>query len=160
MAQETNEEKVASRRRELVRLTGEYCDEHLNDEYKELAGKLIRTMEHGRPDLFLGGWAKTWAAAVIYALGQINFLFDKSFEPYIAAGDIPLYFGVSQSTVGTKAKLIRDTFDVHPWHPEFSTERMLENNPYGGKVMINGFVVPISMLRLELQEELRKRGIV
>lgn len=117
-------------------------------------------MEHARPDLFLGGWVKTWAAAVIYALGQINFLFDKSFEPYIAAGDIPLYFGVSRSTVGTKAKLIRDTFDVHPWHPEFSTERMLKNNPYGGKVMINGFVVPISMLRPELREELRKRGIV
>jgi hypothetical protein len=47
----------------------------------------------------------------------------------------------------------------YPWHPEFSTQKLLEDNPYSGKVMIDGFIVPISMLPLELQEELRKRGI-
>jgi hypothetical protein len=155
----TDKERVEAIAQELIRLTGQFCDEHLDEEYKELAEKLILTMKRKRPAPFLRGRANTWAAAIIYALGQINFLFDKSFEPYVAAGDIPLLFGVSQSTVGTKAKQIRDTFGLGHWHPEFSTQRMLDHNPYSGKVMIDGFIVPISMLDPELQEELRRLGI-
>ena len=59
-----------------------------------------------------------------------NFLFDQSFEPYVAAADIPKHFGVSQSTVGQKAKLIRDMFDLFYWDPEFSTQAMRDSNPF------------------------------
>jgi hypothetical protein len=159
MMAKTDAEKIETISLELIRLTGEFCEEHLNEEYRQLAEKLILTMKRRRPVLFLRGRANTWAAAVIYALGQINFLFDRSYEPYVAAAEIPSYFGVSQSTVATKAKLIRDTFDLFPWHPEFSTQRLLDNDPYSGKVMIDGFIVPINMLSPELQEELRKRGM-
>jgi hypothetical protein len=154
-----DKDKVETISRELIALTGEFCDQHLNDEYKELAQKLILKMKRSHPAPFLRGRANTWAAAVIYALGQINFLFDRSFEPYIPAADIPPYFGVSQSTVGTKAKLIRDKYDLYPWHPELSTRRLRENDPYRGKIMIDGFIVPISMLPPEMQEELRRQGI-
>ena len=123
-------QKIEAISQELNRLTGEFCDRYLDEEYKQLAEKLILKMKRKRQVPFLRGRVNTWAAATIYALGQINFLFDQSSEPYVAATDIPKHFGVSRSTVGQKAKLIRDTFDLFYWDPEFSTQAMRDSNPF------------------------------
>ena len=85
-------------------------------------------------------------------------MFDPDSEPCVAPADIPRHFRVSQSTVGQKAKAIRDMFDLYPWHPEFSTEAMHGNDPYAGMVMIDGLVVPIDVLGREWDEELRRLG--
>ena len=156
----TDKERIEGVSQELIRLTGEFCDLHLDQEYKQLAKKLILRIKRKRQVPFPRGRVNTWAAAVIYALGQINFLFDRSFEPYVAAADISKHFDASQSTVGQKAKLIRDMFDLCPWHPEFSIQTMQDSDPHKGKVMIDGFIVPIRLLPPEVQEELRKRGSV
>jgi len=153
-------QKIEAISQELIEMTGEFCDQYLDQDYKQLAEDLILKMKRKRQVPFLRGRRNTWAAAIIYALGQINFLFDRSFEPYVAAGDIPKYFGVSQSTIGQKAKSIRDMFDLYYWHPEFSTQRMRDDDPHRGRVMIDGFIVPIGMLTPDVQEELRRRGIV
>ncbi|MBN1978379.1 MAG: hypothetical protein JW918_13360 [Anaerolineae bacterium] len=156
----TEKERIEAISQDLIRLTGEFCDQYLDEEYKQLAEKLILKMKRKRQVPFLQGRVNTWAAAVIYALGQINFLFDRSSEPYIAAADIPRYFGVSQSTVGQKAKLIRDMFGLFYWHPEFSTQATRGSDPFKGMVMVDGLIVPVGMLPPEVQEELRRRGIV
>ena len=109
---------------------------------------------------FLRGRVNTWAGAIIYALGQVNFLFDRSFEPYASADDIAQHFGVSKSTLGQKAKQIRDMFKMSYWDREFSTQRMVESNPMRNMVMINGLIVPADMLEPEVQAELRRRGII
>ena len=153
-------DRIEAVSQQLIDMTGEYCDQYLDDEYKQLAEKLILKMKRKRDVPFLRGRVHTWAAAVIYALGQINFLFDQSFEPYVAAGDIPKYFGVSQSTVGQKAKAIRDMFDLYYWHPEFSTQAIRHDDPSGGMVVIDGLIVPIHMLPPDVQETLRREGIV
>jgi hypothetical protein len=90
---------------------------------------------------FLSGRLEIWAAAVVYALGQINFLFDKSFEPYVSATDLCNYFGTSQSTTSQKAKIIRDMFKMRYFDDEFSTERMQKENPLNEFVMIDGLIV-------------------
>ena len=152
--------KIEARAQKLIDMTGEFCDQYLDEDYKQLAEKLILKMKRKRQVPFMRGHANTWAGGVIYALGQINFLFDKSFEPYVAAGDIAEYFGRSQSTVGQKAKEIRDMFDLHYWHPEFSTQEMRESNPAKGLVMVDGLIVPANTLPPDLQDELRRRGII
>ncbi len=153
-------EKIESISQELIKLTGQFCDQYLDEDYKQLAEKLVLKMKRKRSVPFLRGRVDIWAASIIYALGQINFLFDKGTEPYMAAADIPKHFGASQSTVGQKAKKIRDMFDFYYWHPEFSTQDMLDNNPSKGLVVIDGIIVPVDMLPPEVQEELRRRGIV
>ena len=153
-------DRIEAVSQQLIDMTGEYCDQYLDEDYKQLAEKLILKMKRKRDVPFLRGQVHTWAAAVIYALGQINFLFDQSFEPYVAAGDIPNYFGVSQSTVGRKAKAIRDMFDLYYWHPEFSTRAMRGADPYRGMAVVNDFIVPIDMLPPDVQETLRREGIV
>jgi hypothetical protein len=156
----TERDRIGAIAQQLIEMTGEYCDQYLDEDYKQLAEKLILKMKRKRDVPFLRGRVNTWAAAVIYALGQINFLFDQSFEPYVAARDIPKYFGVSQSTVGQKAKAIRDMFDLFYWDPEFSTQAMRDSDPHKGKVVIDGIIVPIDMLPPDVQEELRRQGIV
>ena len=153
-------EKIEAISQELIKLTGEFCDQYLDEEYKQLAEKLILKMKRKRQAPFLRGRVNTWAAAIIYALGQINFLFDRGSEPYVAAGDIPRYFGVSQSTVGQKAKSIRDMFKLRYWDQEFSIPRMRDSDPFKNMVMIDSLVVPVSMLSPEVQEELRRQGII
>jgi hypothetical protein len=96
---------------------------------------------------------------VVYALGQINFLFDKSSEPNVSANDICDYFGTRQSTTSQKAKTIRDMFKMRYFDEEFSTERVQKNNPFNEFVMINGLIVPVSAVMdiLEKKEaQLRK----
>jgi len=134
-----DKEKIETISQELIRLTGEFCDNYVDDEYKQLSEKLILKMKRKRQVPFLLGRANTWAAGVVYALGQINFLFDPSTEPHVAPGDIAEYFGVAKSTVGQKAKRIRDMFDLYPWAPEFSTQLMRDHNPFKTLSMVDGF---------------------
>ena len=134
-------EKIETISQELISLTGEFCDEYLDDEYKQLSEKLILKMKRERQVPFLLGRTNTWAAGVIYALGQINFLFDPSFEPYVAPRDIAEHFGVAQSTAGQKAKKIRDMFDLNYWAPEFSTQVMQDQNPFKRMSMVDGFLI-------------------
>lgn len=49
------------------------------------------------------------------------------------------------------------------WHfnSEFSTQRMKENNPFNNFVMVDGFIVPLDTLPLNLQKivkEARAKG--
>jgi len=54
---------------------------------------------------FLSGRLKIRAAATAYAIGQINFLFDKSFEPYTDAGDLCDYFDTKKAQHRRKPEL-------------------------------------------------------
>ena len=138
---EAEKEKIETISQELISLTGEFCDEYLDDEYKQLSEKLILKMKRKRQVPFLLGSANTWAAGVIYALGQINFLFDSDAEPHAAPSDIAEHFGVAKSTVGQKAKKIRDMCGLRYWAPEFSTQVMQDQNPFKRMSMVNGFLI-------------------
>ncbi len=157
---QTDKEKIETISQQLLELTGQFCDQHLDEEYKALCAKLILKMKGKRQAPFLSGKVKTWAAAIIYALGQINFLFDRSFEPYISADEIATHFGVSKSTIGQKAKQIRDMFKMNYWDAEFGTKQMQQSNPLKDMVMVNGLIVPVKALSPELQEEIRRRGLI
>ncbi len=120
---------ITEKTQQLIELTTGYCEKYLDDDYKQLCEKLIQKMSRKRSVPFLSGQSKIWAAAVVHAIGSINFLFDKKFEPYATAGDICDYFGTSQSTTSQKAKTIRDMFKLGYWDKEFSTAHMMESGP-------------------------------
>lgn len=152
----TDKESIETRRSCLVKATGLFCGKLINDEYADLCKKLIDKMALKRTVPFLSGKLQIWAAAVIYAIGQINFLFDPSSEPHITPDHICQCFDVKKSTVSNKAKLIRDMFRMGYWDKEFSTIEMRERRPFKDMVMFNGMIVPRSALPsdvLELVEE-------
>jgi hypothetical protein len=78
-------EQVKEKEKQLLEITGAFCRQKLNDEYFQLCEKLIKKMGRKREVPFKRGKLEIWAAAVIYTIGSINFLFDKSFEPYISS---------------------------------------------------------------------------
>lgn len=138
----------------LIQMTYGFCESYLNEEYKELCEKLILKMSRKRVVPFLSGKIEIWAAGVVYALGGINFLFDKSSKPHASPDDICNYFGTSKSTTGQKAKTIRDMFKLHYFDSEFSTKELLDQSPFSN-VFLNGMPIPISSLPPELQEVAR-----
>ena len=136
----------------LIEMTTGFCETYLDTDYKQLCEKLIQKMSRKRNIPFLSGRVEIWAAAIVYAIGSINFLFDKSFKPYATAEDICRYFGTTKSSTLQKAKVIRDMFGLNYWDKEFSTTHMKETNPFSNMVMVNGLIVPKKFLSPEIQE--------
>ena len=115
-------EDVSKVKETLLDLTARFCQDHLDEEYHQLCVKLIEKLARKRPPPFLRGKPENWSAGIINALGTINFLFDKSFGPYVAASDIAAYFGVAPSTMAQKSKVIREMFKMNRLGSnEFST---------------------------------------
>lgn len=101
-------QKIKELEEKLIELTQIFCDKKLDSDYKHLCEKLIRKLGRKRDVPFQRGKIEIWAAAVIHALGSINFLFDKSFKPYMTADQISEYFGAKNPTVSNKAREIKD----------------------------------------------------
>lgn len=144
--------EIKDREKQLLELTNTFCSQNLDFDYLQLCEKLILKLGRKRDVPFKSGKLEIWAAAVVYAIGSINFLFDKSFEPYMTANQISDYFGTKNSTVSAKAKVIKDLFKMGYYDSEFSTQKMVESNPFNDFVMVDGFIVHISTLPEELQE--------
>ncbi len=125
----------------LIEMTAAFSSARLDEEYRDLCERVIRKMTRKRSVPFLRGRPEIWAAAVVYAVGQINFLFDKSFEPYVTASAICDHFGAKKSSVSQKAKAIRDMFKLDYWNPEFSTSRMLERSPLKDLMVVDDLIV-------------------
>jgi hypothetical protein len=147
---------VEEKAQKLLEMTGSFCGQYLDEDYKQLCEKLIGKMSRKRNVPFLSGRMEIWVGAIIYALGSINFLFDISFKPYATAEDICNFFGTSKSTTAQKAKLIRDMFKMGYYDKEFSTTHMRENNPFSNFAMMNGFIVDKRSLPPEIQGMLPK----
>jgi len=147
---------IEEKKQRLLESTAGFCDAHLDEEYKQLCEKVILKMSRKRTVPFLSGRLDIWSASIIHALGQINFLFDQTFKPYVCADDIADYFGTSKSTVTQKAKRIRDMFNMGYYDEEFSTTRMKDNNPLSEMVMIDEMLVNIKSLPPDIQETIRQ----
>lgn len=131
---------IEKKKQKLIELTLGFCECYLDDDYKQLSEALILKMSRKINVPFLRGRLEIWAAAVIHALGSINFLFDRSFKPYVCSKDISNHFGTVQSTVSQKARCIRDMFKMKYYDKEFSTSYMRKYNPFSNLVMVNGII--------------------
>jgi len=132
---------IESRKNQVLNLLMEFCTQKLDDDYFELSERLLNKLGRKRDVPFMSGKIEIWAAAVIHALGTINFLFDKSFEPYTTVDEINAFFGTNKSSTGQKSKVIRDLLNLGYFDSEFSTQRAKQNNPFDRLTMVNGFIV-------------------
>lgn len=149
-------QEIKQKEEKLLEITGTFCAQKLDDDYFQLCEKLIKKLGRKKDVPFQRGKLEIWAAAVVYAIGSINFLFDKSFEPYMTTEQISEYFGTKNSTVSNKAREIKNMFDMWHFSPEFSTQRMAESNPFSQMVMVDGIIMPIDTLPDDLQQMVRE----
>ena len=145
---------------DIVSITDEVCRKHLNEEYATLARQATAALCRKRPSPLLQGKANTWACGIVYALGFVNFLFDKSQEPYMNATDLCKAFGVSVSAGSAKSRIVRDKLNMVQMDPDWCLPSNLEDNPLAWHVMVNGFIVDARSLPLEIQEEAHRKGLI
>ncbi|HKJ70110.1 MAG TPA: DUF6398 domain-containing protein [bacterium] len=144
----------------IVAQTDTVCRESLNGEYADLARKMTAALSRKRPSPLQRGQVRSWAAGIVYALGQVNFLFDKSEEPYMSASALSDLFDVSQNTASGKAKTIREKLDTGVMDPEWTLPSRVEGNPMAWMIQVDGFIVDARRMPREIQEEAYRQGLI
>ena len=144
----------------IVVLTDTFCNKHLNEEYAQLARQAVAALCRKRPSPLMKGRVNTWACGIIYALGFVNFLFDKSQEPYMSAADLCKGFGVSKSTGSAKSKTIRDALDMVQMDPNWYLPSKIDDNPMAWMIMVDGFVLDARTMPREVQEVAYRKGLI
>jgi hypothetical protein len=145
---------------EIIALTDAFCTEHLNEEYAQMSRYLAAALARKRPSPLARGRTKTWACGIVYTIGSINFLSDKSFEPAMRMEDLCRLMGVSPSTGGNKAGEIRKMFNMHQFDPDWTLPSKMDENPMVWFVSVNGFIVDIRREPRELQEIAYQQGVI
>ncbi len=145
---------------EIIEITDSVCAELLDAEYSGLAREAVARLARKRPSPLLSGRRGTWAAAVIYALGQVNFLFDSSTEPYLTADELSAAFGVAKSTMSAKAKQVRDLLKMDHFTPEFLRADMVAENPGVWSVQVDGLIMDARSLPIDYQVVAFRRGYI
>lgn len=144
----------------LVALTDAFCAQHLNAEYAELARLALAALCRKRPSPVLSGQPKTWACAVVYVLGQINYLTDRASEPCRAMADVCAGFGVAGSTASAKAKVVREALRMGQFDPQWMLPGLVEHNPMVWLLMVDGFMVDVRFMSREIQEIAFVKGLI
>jgi len=152
--------EIVERTNQLLEMTARFSEAKLNAEYKKLCENLVRKMARKREVPFVRGRIENWAAAVIYALAQVNFTFDKSQQPHTTPDELADFFGVSKSTASQKAQIIRKLFKMSYWADEFSTMAMKKQNPFRNLLLIDGIIVDVNTLPEHMKLQLLEMGIV
>lgn len=149
------------RAREITGLKDSACARRLDSEYGELCRRLVAKLARKRPVPIERGESRVWAAGVIYAIGQNNFLFDPSQTPHCSADQLSELVGVAKSTMAAKAKRIRDAVRLDaPMDPEFCRVELLATHPLAWLVEVDGLIIDARMLPPELQAEAQRRGLI
>ena len=145
---------------QIFKLTDPFCAEHLDAEYGELVRKLVAKLARKRPSPLSRGDLRIWAAAAVYTVGSVNFLFDRTQRPHMTGDDLSALTGVPKSTLANKAKLIRDVLRIGPFEPELCRRELIESNPMAWMISVNGFLVDARTMPPEVQTEARRRGLI
>jgi hypothetical protein len=144
----------------LVAMTDQFCRDHLNQEYADLARQAIAALCRKRPSPLLSGSPAVWACAVLHALGQVNFLTDRSSQPCMASGDLSRLFGVASSTAGNKAKLVRSLLEIRQFDHRWTLPSRLASSPAVWFISVNGLVVDARTLPVDVQAEAVEKGLI
>lgn len=132
----------------------------LDDEYAHACRELVGRLARKRPSPLVRGDTRIWAAGMIYGVGQLNFLFDRSQQPHMTADQLAASLGVVTTTMANKAALINKTLNLRVFDPDLTRTTMLKQHPFAWLVEIDGLIVDARMLTPELQDEARRRGLI
>ena len=144
----------------ITELTDEFSKKYLNDEYAQLIRYAAAALCRKRPSPLASGTINSWACGITYAIGFVNFLFDKSEEPYINASDLCSQFGVSKSTGSSKSKVVRDALDLVQLDPKWCLPSKMDDNPMAWMITYKGLAVDARYMPRAIQEIAYRKGLI
>ena len=151
---------LRDRYNEIIALTDSFCEENLTQEYKSLCHTLTAKLCRKRPSPITTGKANTWACAIVYTLGRVNFLFDKSQTPFMRADTLCQHFALSTSTASAKSKSISDALNISVMEPAWTLPSRMLSNPMAWMIQVNGLIVDARRMPPDFQEEAFRRGMI
>ena len=144
----------------IVGLTDDFCRDHLNTEYRDLARDMAAALCRKRPSPVASGQPRTWACGIVYELGRVNFLSDPSTQPAMTLAEVCAAFGVGQSTASAKARAISQALGVNRLDPSWSLPSLLDTNPLVWMAEVNGLLVDLREMPREIQEIAFEQGMI
>lgn len=145
---------------QVVAVTDSFCLAHLDEEYAELCRRLVAKLARKRPSPLGRGDLRIWAAGVVYALAQVNFLFDRSQTPHLSADRLSELLHVKKTTMANKGRLVRDSVGLGHFDAEFMRRELADGNPLIWMLEVDGIIVDARRLPIELQAEAHRRGLI
>lgn len=119
---------LAARCKEITAHTDQFCADLLNEEYRDMCRLMAKNFcVKGSPAL--EGDARKWAAAVVNAVGYVNFLGDKSFPPHYTRQELAKRLGYSLSTLKKYTDVLIQGFELAPFDLDFTLPSLMDNNP-------------------------------
>ena len=144
----------------ITQSTDAFCDQRLNDEYKQVIRLATAALSRKRPSPLLKGKDNAWAAGLVHAVGMVNFLFDPSQNPHCKASEIQAHFGVGASTCASRSREARDALGMGQLSPEWTLRSRLDKNPLVWMLQVNGLMVDVRRMPLEVQEMAYEQGFI
>jgi hypothetical protein len=144
----------------ITSLTDAFCDRYLNEEYRRMIHQVVGTLARKRPSPLLKGKENVWAAAAVHAVGRVNFLDDASQSPHCKPKAIYAYFDIAESTGQNKSKEIRDLLKMESMAPKWTLPSRIADNPMVWMLQIDGFIVDIRGMPVEVQQLAFERGLI
>ena len=135
-----DKQQLKEREARVIELATAFCKEHLDDECAELCTTLVQKLGRKPSYPLQSGRVEIWAAASVYTICSINFMFSKSSRLNTSYSEIADHFGASSSTIAQKSRVIKDLLKIsNVFDPDFSLKDIADNNPFDHLVMRNGF---------------------
>ncbi|MCP5519534.1 MAG: hypothetical protein H7A45_20015 [Verrucomicrobiales bacterium] len=119
---------------------------HLDAELTEFTMELWRRLCRRRASDCLRGQSSIWAASVVHAIAQMNFLFDRSQPVHLTFDTICDWFHVNKNTVGGKATWIKRTLRLSA-HAEPGLCRLSQLDMFATVRLPDGMIVNLGMAK-------------
>lgn len=138
-------EKKKERLQEVSVLLEEFSKQHLSAELAGYVRKLWEMIGRKRSYPVTGGKKEIWAAAVVYVIARLNFLFDRNSPEYLPPDKICAFFAVKKTTVGARATEIEKACKIHMGQEGLCREEISDSLTL--VELPNGMVLPKSLAK-------------
>lgn len=157
--------KYVDRFKSITELTDAFCLDHLQPLHVEYLaacqGLAAACCQGGSPVAEGKAKAQTWAAAIAYTIGWVNFLTDPESQPAMTSKEVAAAFGISVGTMQSRSLEIREGLNIAQFDPNWTIPSMLIHNPYIWFLETDsGVVVDIRDLPREEQQKAFEQGLI
>ena len=145
---------------QIVALIDGVCTTYLNDEYAQVCRKMTAALCRKRPSPLTRGRLDIWAAAIVHAVGTVNFLYDRSQTPHMSLEALCASFGTVKTTVGSKTTQIKQILKIGLMDPNWTLPSRIGQNPMAWYITLNGFRVDARSMPVNIQIAAYTKGLI
>ena len=145
---------------DISKMIVDYCQKYLNKEYEEICLRALEQLCCKRPCPLRTGRVRTWAAGIIYAIGSINFIFDKDQPIHMSSKELTIPLGVGVPTASSKSTIIKKALKINYYQVEWSLSSVIENNLLLWMVSKNVRTYDARTFSVEAQKRYFEKGLI